>query len=61
MKSNKLYIISLVVAVAVGYLLAMVADVVDQYSYAMGEGWDECHIELDGWRPNVYCKMNEEK
>lgn len=60
MKDKKVYIISLVIAVVVGYLLAMVVDIIDQWNYCVSEGWSECHVELDGWRANVYCKMNEE-
>lgn len=60
MKNRGMYIISLLVGLAMGCLLILAVDVAEQWHYAMNEGWDECHVELDGWRPNVYCKMNEE-
>lgn len=59
MKNKKLYIISLVMAVVVGYLLAMAIDIVDQWSYCKSEGWSGCHLEMDGLRYNVYGYMEE--
>lgn len=46
--SKKKYWLSLAIAVVVGYMLAMVVDIIDQWNYYVSEGWSECHVELSG-------------